>query len=202
MHCLRNSDQLASEAGKVMADITSLVQNQAYSGSAVVEFEKSCDSNQLEKPVTSEMGVSLTNEEDKHVPPEVAGVGIELLDSNLDCMLHVLSYLGVMDLVRVSEVCERWRDISRHKSLVLCHITLVDFLLSIGLTANCGNAHDLLSAWNGKFVGGVKVNTAAWLLALGSRMAFTGVPLVVLKRDSSFYIANVIQSQSKCSFTT
>lgn len=94
-----------------------------------IPIEKLGDNAESYSYVTSEAGHRLVKESLTDLQLDISGrVGIEILDSNLDCMLHVLSYLGIMDIIRLSAVCERWRDISQHKSLVrvtcitvLCH---------------------------------------------------------------------------------
>jgi len=133
-HCRQTPDELVhvEDNGKEC--------NNTYADKSVnITIEKERDNHESDNPNASEVGQVLVKEAEKQQDYDGC-VGIEVLDSNLDCMLHVLSYLGVMDLVRLSAVCERWRDISQHKSLVcITHFLSGCLLLQLYSLSDSGN---------------------------------------------------------------
>lgn len=105
------ADRLSNDETKLVEDLNSSTHHLSANNFVTTGIDLSHSRGESEKLTAREGPVSKDGR-------EVSVAGVEILDSNLDCMLHVLGYLDVMDLVRVSEVCERWRDISRHKLLV------------------------------------------------------------------------------------
>jgi F-box-like len=111
------SDCFSNEEAKLAADTNNSLHHRSPGNSVAIGVDLSHNRTESENLTVKESSVSKYGK-------EIAGSGIEILDSNLDCMLHVLGYLDMMDLIRVSEVCERWRDISRHKLLVSTFTTM------------------------------------------------------------------------------